>query len=101
MAESSAVGQYISKCVVCKRARGSVQEQKIEDLAIAKLKEEPPFTYTGVDLFGPFYIKEKRLVLKRYGVSWRCLSSKAANLETLSTPREDFCAPWTHPTTSF
>ena len=46
---SSAVGQHISKCVVCKKARGSVQEQKMADLAIEKLKEEPPFTYPQVD----------------------------------------------------
>ena len=42
----------------------------------------PPFTYCAVDLFGPFIIKEGRKELKRYGVLFTCLSSRAIYLET-------------------
>ena len=82
---SSAVTYYISRCVVCKRIRGSLQTQKMADLPKEKLREEPPFTYTGVDLLGPFYIKEKRSILKRYGVIWTCLSSRAIHLEKVNS----------------
>ena len=39
------------------------------------------FTYCGVDMFRPFYIKEKRSELKRYGVMFLFLASRAVRIE--------------------
>ena len=33
------------------------------------------------DMFGPFYIKEKRSELKRYGAMFVCLASRAVHIE--------------------
>ena len=37
---------------------------------------EPPFTYNGVDLFGPFNVKQNRKDVKHYGTLFTCLSSR-------------------------
>ena len=48
-----------------------------------------PFHYTGMDVFGPFYIKESRKTLKRYGLLFTCLASRAVHLETLNSMEAD------------
>ena len=57
---SSAVGHHVSRCVTCQRLRGAAQQQKMADLPKDRLEEAPPFTYSAVDLFGPWHIKEGR-----------------------------------------
>ena len=41
----------------------------------------PPFTNCGIDMFGPFLIKEGRKELKRYGALFTCLDSRAIHIE--------------------
>ena len=73
MQGNSVVKGLISKCVTCRRLRGKVGEQIMADLPADRTKEAPPFTYCGVDMFGPFEIKERRTILKRYGALFICL----------------------------
>lgn len=79
---NSAVGHHISRCTTCQRYRGAHVKQKMADLPQDRLEETAPFTYSAVDYFGPFYIKEGRRELKRYGVLFTCMSSRAIHLET-------------------
>ena len=72
---NSAVKEIISRCVTCRRLRGKDGKQLMADL------EEPPFTYCGVDMFGPFEIKERRNTLKRNGALFTCLTSRAIHIE--------------------
>lgn len=51
------------------------------DLPLDRVELAPPFTYCGVDCFGPFLIKEGRKELKRYGVLFICFTSRAIHLE--------------------
>ena len=78
---NSAVKEMISRCVTCRRLRGKVGKQIMADLPQDRLKEEPPFTYCGVDMFGPFEIKERRNTLKQYGALFTCLASRAIHIE--------------------
>ena len=73
---SSAVSQFISQCVKCKKLYGRAQEQKMADLPEDRLQPAPPFTYCGVDVFGPWYIKQGRKELKRYGILFTCMASR-------------------------
>ena len=57
-------------------------EQKMADLPEERITSAPPFTYCGVDLFGPFQIKQGRKEVKRYGVLFTCLTSRAVHIET-------------------
>ena len=82
---SSAVGYHIANCVVCQKCRGKVQEQKMANLPTDRMESEAPFTYCGVDYFGPWHIKEGRKELKRYGVLFTCLASRAIHLEVAKT----------------
>ena len=45
------------------------------------MREEAPFTFCGVDMFGPFVVKNGRKEMKRYGAFYTCLSSRAIHSE--------------------
>ena len=51
------------------------------DLPEDRLEPALPFTFSAVDYFGPWYEKEGRKELKRYGVLFTCLFSRAIYLE--------------------
>ena len=57
---NSKVRHVIHKCILCRRLRGRLCEQKMADLPRDRTTPAPPFTYCGVDAFGPFMIKEGR-----------------------------------------
>lgn len=78
---SSAVSHHIAKCVYCQRLRGTVQEQRMADLPEDRVQPAPPFSYCAVDYFGPWYVKEGRRELKRYGVLFTCMASRAVHIE--------------------
>ncbi|XP_038072072.1 uncharacterized protein LOC119740739 [Patiria miniata] len=86
---SSAVSHFISKCVKCRKLYNPVEEQKMANLPVDRLEPAPPFTYCGVDLFGPWYIREGRKELKRYGVLFTCMVSRAIHIETTTALSTD------------
>jgi hypothetical protein len=59
------------------------------DLPSGRLEPAPPFTYCGVDFFGPWHVKEGRKELKRYGVLFTCLASRAIHVETANSLSTD------------
>ena len=78
---NSCVRSVIFKCIPCRVFRGKLGEQKMADLPDSRASCEGPFVYTGVDMFGPFLVKEKRSQVKRYVALFTCLSSRAVHLE--------------------
>ena len=86
---SSVVSNHISKCVSRRRLRGGPQEQKMANLPKDRLEPAPPFAFSAVDYFGPWSIKEGRREVKRYGVLFTCLASRAVHIEVASSLSTD------------
>ena len=85
----SAVSSHILSCVTCKKLRGKPQEQKMADLPPERTEPAEPFTHCAVDCFGPFYIKDRRSQLKRWGLLFTCLASRAIHLESVNSLSTD------------
>ena len=86
---SQAVSSYIYKCVKCRKFRRCTEEQRMADLPRERMETTPPFTYSGMDCFGPFHVKEGRRELKRYGLLFTCLCSRAVHIELLDDMTTD------------
>ena len=83
------VRSIINKCITCRALRGKLGEQKMSDLPKARFSEEGPFTYTGMDMFGPFYTKDGRKQQKRFVTLFTCMSSRAVHLESMVNMNTD------------
>ena len=82
---SSVVSGNIQSCVVCFKVRAAVVSQKMSDLPSDRVEPSLPFTFCADDYFGPFVIKENRREVKRYGVLYTCLCSRAVHLEVANS----------------
>lgn len=56
----------------------------MSDIPEDRLERFQPFTYCGLDHFGPCMIKDGCKEFKRYAVLFSCMSSRAIALETIS-----------------
>ncbi len=83
------VASYIRSCVICRKHRRPVEEQKMADLPSERVDPSPPFMYTGMDCFGPFFVKSGRSMHKRYGLLLTCLCSRAVHVEMLNDMTTD------------
>nr|XP_033947601.1 uncharacterized protein LOC117452900 [Pseudochaenichthys georgianus] len=91
-AANSAVRKILSRCVTCKRLQAKSHGQKMADLPSDRLlPNKPPFTNVGVDYFGPIEVKRGRSIVKRYGVLFTCMTTRAIHLEVAHTLDTDSC----------
>ena len=89
---NTAARRVINKCVTCRRQKGKVGEQQMANLPEDRVTpDNPPFTHVGMDYFGPFEIKRGRSLVKRYGVVFTCLSTRAIHLEKADSLDTDSC----------
>ena len=78
------VRKSLRACVDCKKRQARVGEQKMANLPKDRITpNRPPFTYVGVDCFGPFLIRRGRSEVKRYGVLYTCLVVRAIHIEVV------------------
>lgn len=84
------ISSVIFKCVTCKKLRGKREVQKMSDLPADRLATDPPFTYVGLDVFGPWSVTTRRTrggaaESKRWAVIFACLSTRAVHLEVIES----------------
>ena len=82
---SSRVARSIFNCVTCRRLRKPAEDQKISCLPDDRPNPAPPFSYSAIDFFGPFIVRERRSNVKRYGVLFTCMGSRSVHLETANS----------------
>ena len=61
---TAAVKSMISERIDCRKLCDKTCQQKMSALAEEQLIKEPPFSYCGVDMFGPFLVKEGQKIQK-------------------------------------
>ena len=61
----------------------------MENLHQDRVQAAPPFTYCAVHYLGPWYVKEGRREVKRYGVLFTCMASRAVHVEVAKSPSTD------------
>ena len=80
----AAVKRTLSDCFSCRKRQAPVGEQKMANLPQDRVTpNKPPFTYVGVDCFGPFLVRRGRSQAKRYGVIFTCLTIRAIHIEVV------------------
>ncbi|XP_067948721.1 uncharacterized protein [Watersipora subatra] len=80
---SNVVKNLISSCVICSRLRKQPEQQQMGQLPPERIEQTPPFTHVGMDVFGHFMVKDRRSELKRWGLLFTCLYSRAIHIELL------------------
>lgn len=82
------VSSIIFSCVPCRKLRGRFEYQRMADLPADRLEQAPPFTYVGVDVFGPWPVVTRRTRggqanSKRWAVLFTCLCIRAIHIEVI------------------
>ena len=90
LSASIVVRGMIYRCVNCHKLRGKFGVQKMADLPKVRGLEVPPFTHCGVDMCGPYTIKERRTDLKRYCALITCFASTAVHIEVINALDNDW-----------
>ena len=86
----SAVRRILNKCFDCQKRKAKPAEQFMAELPKdCVTPNEPPFTYVGIDCFGPIEVKQGRSHVKRYGCLFTCLTVRAVHIEILHSMSAD------------
>ncbi|XP_063994615.1 uncharacterized protein LOC135172511 [Diachasmimorpha longicaudata] len=87
----------INKCISCARVNPPTVSYPMGNLPRERITQSRPFTHTGVDYCGPFFIKERKLRNRNRIKVWVCIfvcfSTKAVHIELVSDlTSEEFLA---------
>ncbi|XP_073950071.1 uncharacterized protein [Choristoneura fumiferana] len=79
-----------SRCMLCRLRKAKPQIPRMGDLPEARMAHhQRPFTFCGVDLFGPMEVVVGRRREKRYGVLFTCLTVRAIHVEIVHSLTSD------------
>lgn len=92
----SLINSVLHKCITCRKLRGKFEEQHMADLPSERLKICPPFTYVGLDVFGPWSVTTRRTrggqaESKRWAIMFGCMSSRAVHIEVIESMDASSC----------
>lgn len=85
-----ATTKVLRDCIACKKAKQPTMTQRMADLPKDRTEPTSPFTNVGIDVFGPWLVRTRRLRggaanSKRWGLLFTCLSSRAIRIELLES----------------
>ena len=81
--------KFLSDCVLCRKLRGKPVTQLMADLPKDRLEEIPLFTNTATDVFGPYFVHDRKVTRSSPGkrklwvIIFVCLVSRAVHLDIL------------------
>ena len=79
-------------CLRCREFQAVTMQPIMSDLPKERLAyQSPPFTNTGVDYFGPFYVSVRRTTEKRWGFLFTCLTTRAVYVEIVTSMDTSSC----------
>ena len=85
-----AVRKVSHSCRTCRWRRSQPRPPVMADLPKPRLGYSlPPFTNTGVDYFGPIFVKHGRKTEKRYGALFTCMKTRALHIEIAHSLKTD------------
>ena len=85
----SSTASAIYKCVKCRKLYKQTIEQQMANLPSDRVGESPPFTFSAVDIFGPYVVKSGRKSVKRYAVLFTCMCCRAVHIEVANSLSAD------------
>ncbi|XP_043482815.1 uncharacterized protein LOC122511551 [Leptopilina heterotoma] len=86
----STVRAVVDHCLYCRLRRAKPKVPRMGELPTARVSHHVwPFTYCGIDYFGPMQVKKGRRREKRWGVLFTCLSTRAVHLELAASLSAD------------
>lgn len=78
------------RCMKCRIKNAQPEVPEMGELPYLRVAAKiRPFTYVGIDLFGPMLLKQKRHSEKRWGVIFTCLTVRAVHIELVSSLSTD------------
>lgn len=86
--EKTIISSVLYKCIKCRKLRGKEECPKMADLPFDRLDPAPPFSYVGIDVFGPWTIVTRKTRgghanSKRWAVMFTCLVTRAVHIEVI------------------
>ncbi|XP_016393730.1 uncharacterized protein LOC107728153 [Sinocyclocheilus rhinocerous] len=85
-----AVRRFQRDCPECQRWRAQPSIPKMSDLPAARLQlYKPAFYSCGMDCFGPLLVKIGRRTEKRWGILFKCMTTRAVHLDLLPSMSTD------------
>ena len=86
----AAVRKVLSGCLTCRKQNFLRGQQMIADLPEERLiPGDPPFSYVGIDYFGPRFVKRGRSAVKHYGCLFLCLTVRTTHIEAAESLETD------------
>ena len=82
------IRKIVTDCLYCRKVLATPSPPFMANIPEERLQHNhKPFTNTGTDYFGPFYVKLSKALrsnvakLRRYGVIFTCMTTRAVHLE--------------------
>ncbi|CAL9691166.1 unnamed protein product [Knipowitschia caucasica] len=84
------VSSIIHCCVTCRKLRGKQVIQKMADLPSERTNVSPPFSYVGLDVFGPWTVITRRTrggaaQSKRWAILFTCMTTRGVHIEIIES----------------